>query len=77
MGSKISNHVIPKKDIIEEDEVDVCPICYDPLTENNSECVQKWNCSHRFHTKCIQNWNNVIDKLNKNKNKKLTCIIVI
>lgn len=58
MGSKMSNHVIPKRDIIEEDEVDVCPICYDPLTENNSECVQKWNCSHRFHTKCIQNWNN-------------------
>lgn len=58
MGQKMSNHVIPKKYITEEYEVDVCPICYDPLNENNSECVRKWNCSHRFHRNCIQNWNN-------------------
>lgn len=57
MGQKMSSHVIPNSHIIEQDNGDICPICYDPLTENNSECIQKWNCSHKFHRGCIEQWN--------------------
>ena len=53
----MSSRVTSNSYIIEQDEGDICPICYDPLTENNSECVRKWNCSHRFHRDCIQPWN--------------------
>jgi hypothetical protein len=57
MGQKMSSHIIPNSHIIEQDIGDICPICYDPLTENNSECIQKWNCSHKFHRGCIERWN--------------------
>jgi len=58
MGQSNSIPILPKKFVVDQDEVDICPICYDPLTENNSDCVRKWNCSHKFHKECIQSWNN-------------------
>ncbi len=30
-----------------------CPICYEPMTKENT---QKLNCGHKFHKKCIKKW---------------------
>jgi len=32
-----------------------CVICWECITPDESH--QKWNCSHRFHKKCITSWN--------------------
>ena len=56
MGSKISSPITPNSYNMEEYEEDICPICYDPFTESNSECIKKWNCTHKFHRRCIQSW---------------------
>lgn len=56
MGSKTSSPIIPNSYTIEEYGEDICPICYDPFTESNSECIKKWNCTHKFHRRCIQSW---------------------
>ena len=32
----------------------ICSICLD--TEIG-ECIQKWDCSHRFHSQCASKWN--------------------
>ena len=33
-----------------------CVICWDCI--DKTESYQKWNCSHRFHKKCIESWSN-------------------
>ena len=34
----------------------ICSICLDNISSN--KCYQKWNCTHRFHEECIENWDN-------------------
>jgi hypothetical protein len=38
------------------EETNNCVICWDCIDTNDS--YQKWNCSHRFHKKCIEDWSN-------------------
>ncbi len=33
-----------------------CIVCWDSI--DKEESYQKWNCSHRFHKKCIEAWSN-------------------
>lgn len=33
---------------------DVCPICFDDLTENGIISLEK--CNHKYHNKCIDEW---------------------
>tara|TARA_B100000214_G_scaffold371873_1_gene349060 strand:+ start:182 stop:535 length:354 start_codon:yes stop_codon:yes gene_type:complete len=47
-----------------------CSICLDTSIEN--KMITKWICNHKFHEKCIEEWNNYCPNCRCNKLIKTT-----
>lgn len=55
VNNKISSLVLVNVDDIDEQDRDVCSICYQDLNKENGE-VRKTRCNHMFHFQCLRKW---------------------